>query len=233
MENAPIYGEAIAGRSSQVRKQLEGIKSQIDSMGLDEAELLLEAQENNYFAQWETTLDDYVNTNLGIKPREAKYRMAVVRGSRALGYERSDLEFVGISKLKQIYRLDVEGTYYNPETQKNEKLSDHIHRLMTMAEQGTGLAAIEAEVRRLKGQVGDNEETWANFRVTRSVKDNVITPGLNAFRKYLGSKNVKDENGSTEYSDSFVLECVFAEVLAGSESVEEITDEVENDSDEN
>lgn len=227
-----IYGESEAGRSSKVRQYLESLRQTISNINYDLAELLVEAQEKNYFSEWGTTLDEFVEQNLDIKARQAAYLMRIVKVSKSMGYHRTDIESIGISKLKEIFSLEPDNTWFNPDTQENEKIAGHIERLIVIAP-STGLEAIRAEVKRLKGLVGENDLTWNNYQTTRITKDNVILPGLEAFRKYLGSKGAVEKEGSTEYSEGFVYEMIFAEILSGAVHEgegEEIQDEVETES---
>jgi hypothetical protein len=56
---------------------------------------------------------------------------------------------------------------------------------------------------------------------------------MEAFRKYLGSKGVVEKEGSTEYSDGFVYELIFAEILSGAPSAgQEFNDETYNEEEE-
>lgn len=226
--NSAVYGEVEAGRSSKVRQILENMRQTISTINFDMAETLAEATEKNYFREWGyETRAAYVEQNLDIKEREVQYLIRISTVSRSMGYAREDIEGIAISKLKQIFSLEPDGVYFNPETQENEPLEGHIRRLVDMAHD-TGLDAIKAEVRKLKGLVGDNDLTWMNYQVTRLTKENVVLPGMEAFRKYLGSKGAVEREGTTEYSDGFVLEMIFAEILSGmpSESSADLQDEV-------
>jgi hypothetical protein len=225
--NSAVYEQSEAGRSAKVRQHLENMRQTLSTINFDMAELLTEAQDKGYLAEWGHTLKTFCEQNLEIKERQAQYLMRVVRVSTSLGYVRQEIEGISISKLKEIFSLEPDNVWLNPDTQLHEKLDGHIRRLVELAPT-TGLEAISAEVKRLKGLIGDNELTWWNVQVTRLTKDNVITPGLDAFRKYLGSKGVEEKAGSTEYSDGFVAEMIFAEILSGmpGEQGEDLEDEV-------
>lgn len=210
-----IYGEVEAGRSSKVRQFLENIKQSKNTLDFDAAELLLEATEKNYFQEWGyESRAAYVEANLDMKDRQVAYLTRIVSISRKMNYTRDQIENIGISKLREIFSLEPDHEWLNPETQIKEPISDHIHRLISQAP-SLSYEAVKAEVRKLKGLVGDNDLTWVNYQVTRLVKDNVILPGMAAFRAYMGSKQVPGPDGGTEYSDAFVLEHIMGEILSG------------------
>lgn len=215
------YGEQEAGRSTKVRQQLENIAQTINTINFDAAELLVEAQDKGYLDEWGTTLKQFVEDNLDIAEREATYRMRIVRISRQVGYQREEIDQIHISKLKEIFSLNPDGYYFNPQTQGNEKLDGHIHRLVDMARTGAFLESIKTEVKRLKGLSGENDLSWNNYQTTKLTKENVIEPGLEAFRMYLGSKGITEKEGSSEYSDGFVYEMIFAEILSGAPTGEQ------------
>lgn len=230
-----IYGEVEAGRSAKIRAHLENIRQTLSTINYDIAEMLVEATERNWFAEWGyPSRSAFIEQNLDMKERAAEYLMRVVIVSKQMNIPRNEIEHIGISKLREIFSLNPDNKYFNPETQENEPLDDHIRRLLVIAP-STGHEAIKSEVKRLKGLVGENELTWMNYQITRSSKDNVILPGMEAFRKYLGDKGAVEKEGSREYSDGFVLEMVFAEVLSGAptpgddieDEVEQVTDDVE------
>jgi hypothetical protein len=230
-----VRDEAEAGRSAKVREYLENIKQSITTINFDAGELLAEATEKNYFSGWGyESRKAYVTANLDMSDRNADYLIRIVTTSKAMNYQRHEIEGLGISKLREIFSLNPDGFFMNPETMENEPLSDHIRRLVVIGPT-TGYEAILLEVKRLKGRVGENDLTWTNFQTTRLTKENVIEPGLEAFRQYLGSKGVHEKEGSTEYSDGFTLEMMCAEVLSGAPSgAEEFKDEretVPNESD--
>lgn len=220
-----IYGEVEAGRSNKVRQFLENIKQTKNTLDWDLAELLAEATDKNYFQEWGyESRKSYVETNLDIKERQAHNLVRIASISRKLNYTRESLEHIGTSKLREIFSLEPDHEWLNPETQIKEPISDHIHRLIQQAP-SLSYEAVLAEVRKLKGIVGDNDLTWVNFQVTRLVKENVILPGMAAFRSYMGSKSVPGPDGGTEYSDAFVLEHIMGEILSGAPVTEDAIDD--------
>jgi hypothetical protein len=223
-----IRDEAEAGRSRKVRQHIENIKQTMSTVQWDLGELLAEATEKNYFTEWGyENRKAYVEENLDIKDRQAWNLIRIVSLSSTLGYTREQIEPIGNSKNREIFSLEPDQSWVNPETQIAEPIVDHMHRLISLAPT-LSYEAILAEVRKLKGIVGDNDLTWMNFQVTRIVKDNVCVPGLNAFRAYMGSKGIVGPDGGKEYSDAFVIEHIFAEILSGAQVQEpEIEDEIQ------
>ena len=74
MDPIAILGEAVAGRTAEVRKQMQSLAGDLQRNTFDIAELALEAQEKSYFLQWGfATLGEYGEQELGIKHRKLKY----------------------------------------------------------------------------------------------------------------------------------------------------------------
>lgn len=209
-----IIGESIAGRAAQVRKQLMVLTMDLNQHTFDLADLLTEAADNNMYRIWRyDSIGEYANKELGIKERKAQYLIRITQVCRAVGAKRSEYETVGVSRLREITRLDPDGSFFNPETKTPEALSEHVIRLITNAEQMTGTQITE-EIRRLMGQTGGNRPVTKMMSWTEDTYNRVILPAQELARKRLGSAKRDEQGNAVEYTDSVVEEVIHADFLA-------------------
>lgn len=213
LQNPPaIHGESVAGRAAQLRKQLMIMVEDIKERTFDLAEALYLAKSEGLYRQWGyASIGDYGDVELGLKERKTQYLVRIVEVMTACGIPRSQYEPAGVSKLREIARLDPKGTHFNGE--QLEPLSDHIKSLVEGASINT-TAKIAGEVNRLMGMVDGNAMVVRSFSCTQDAWDNVIKPGMEIIRKRLGDKG-RDSSGQAEdYSDGKCIEMAFAEVIA-------------------
>lgn len=214
MHEQVIVGENIAGRSATVRKTLQSLASYSNANLLDMAELLYEAQQNNYCHTWGyPSLPEFAEKELGMKPRRAQYLSRIVLVYKAVGLERKNVEHVHISKLREIARLKPESYFFNLDTRANEPLEEHIVKLFLDADE-LSLQKVKDEVARLLGQVGPDRRVVRSFSTTQSAWDNVFVPAMEKIRRRLGSENRDDAGNAKEYSDGVVYEMMAAEINA-------------------
>ncbi len=91
-------------RSQEVKKKLEAYQDTLTTDKFDIAELLSEANRNDYAADWGyENFEEYLTeTKFDVSPREAYYLIKIVDTARELGIERKKLVAAGVSKLKVI-----------------------------------------------------------------------------------------------------------------------------------
>jgi hypothetical protein len=229
MELIAIVGEAVAGREAKtlvLRKRLKVLAGDVQRYTFDLAEALLEAQETRCFMEWGfSSLPDYAELELGVKPRKAQYLARIARVCRDCGVARKDYEPVGVSKLREITTLDPETSYYNVDEKKHEPMVDHIVRLIAEAPE-LSVVELEQEVAILKGMTGDNAMVMRAFKVTLSCWENVIVPCLESIRKRLGSAGRDGTGAAREYTDGNCYEALCAEYNADPRNfMEEIPEE--------
>lgn len=213
MPNIAIIGEAVAGRAGVVRRELLKLNATISEQVFDQAELLAEVKGAALYSAWGfQTFEDYVTDELDMKLRKAQYLTRIVQVCKACGVERLTYQPVGLSKLREITRLDPEGSYFNQDTKESEPLRGHIVRLIAAAKDMTREQIVE-EVKRLMGLVGDDETVWVNYPVTRACKENVIIPAQELARRKMGSAGRDNEGVAIEYSDAAVEEVIHQEFL--------------------
>jgi hypothetical protein len=208
-----IYGEAVAGESS-LRKEALSLVNGIQERTFDLAELLYKVRQGNLPQTWGfQSIGDYGSKELGLKPRKVYYLIRIVEVCTAVGLKRADYEQAGVSKLREITRLDPEGSYFNPETKESELLAEHIVRLIVDADEMT-TDQVEQEVLRLTGQVGENRPVTRTMVYPQIVWENTIKPAQELARKRLGSAKRDAEGTAVEYSEGAVEEMIHAEFLA-------------------
>ena len=210
MEECPAIS-----RSDTVRKTLLRLSTGISGSLLDSAELLFEAQENSYPAQWGyKNLEEYAAKELKLKLRKAQILAKIVRVYRAVGLVRSQIEqHWHYSKFREISTLDPEGSYWNRDTKQNEPLAEHIVRLITEADELT-VEKVKNEVARLKGQVGPDKRIVRSYSTNESAWEHVIKPAMEIMRRRMGSAGRDEEGIAKEYTDGNVIEAMAMEVLS-------------------
>jgi hypothetical protein len=225
MEPVVIVGEAVAGRAAVLRKRIKNLATDLTTNTFDLAEAFFEAQQYKCYLEWGyEALGEYAALELGIKHRKAQYLARIVRVCRECGIARVDYEPVGVTKLREITSLDPQGTFFNTETKQHESLTDHIVRLVAEAPENSSIE-VEEEVKRLKGQLGENAMVTKSYSVTKSCYENTIQRCFEAVRRRLGSAGRDGTGQAKEYSDGAVLECLCAEYLSDPRNFYEEPDE--------
>ena len=220
-----VYDTAVAGQSATLRKHMRTLASDLSKHTFDLAEAFLQAQETRCYAEWGfESLGDYAELELGVKPRKAQYLARIAKVCRDCGVARKDYEPVGVTKLREITRLDPTISYYNAEEKHHEPLVDHIVRLIAEAPE-LSLVEIELEVARLQGMTGDNAMVMRAFKVTLSCWENVIAPCLESIRRRLGSAGRDGTGAAKEYTDGNCYEALCAEYSADPRNFMEEPDE--------
>ena len=221
MHEQQIVGEAIAGRSAQVRKELARMVSSMSVSTFDMIMLLAEAQEKGYAQQWGfSSLVEYGAKELGLKKRKTQYLSRIGQVTQLVGLKRNQYESCGVSKLREITVLDPEGSYWNKETHANEDLAEHIVRLTLDCDKMT-VEQVHDEVLRLQGRTGPDRPVTRSTSYPRSVWENIIKPARELARRLLGSSGRDAEGFAKEYSDGACDEVIHAAFLADVNNAED------------
>jgi hypothetical protein len=214
MNETMIVGEAIAGRSATVRKELARMATSMSTSEFDMIELLCEALENSYAPQWGyASLLDYGQKELGLKPRRTQYLTRIGKVMKAVGLKRGQYEPAKVSKLREIASLNPEGSFFNRETRVSEPFSEHIVRLVLDSDELT-VEQVHNEVLRLQGRTGPDRPVHRTTVYPQSVWELVIKPARELARQLLGSSGRDDEGTAKEYSDAACDEVICAAFLA-------------------
>lgn len=230
-ENTPaIYGEQIAGRAATVRKVLSALAGNVTEATFDIAELLTEAKSTGYFRAWGyETLAEYAQKELNIRQRKSQYLVRIVQVCKHLGVDRKHYEPIGVTKLREITRLNPDDFYFNPTTKTNEKMAEHIVQLLADAPDMTA-DKVEERVKELLGQTGDDEMVWIPaFPVKRAVRDKIILVAQELARRLLGSAGRDQEGMAVEYSTGATMEVICADFIVGNQDIPIQTEENVND----
>jgi hypothetical protein len=223
--NTVIVGEAVAGRSHTVRKQLASLAGNITTRTFDLADLFYEAQANAYYLEWGfASLGEYASGELGIKERKAQYLARIVKVCRDVGVERKNYEPAGISKLREIATLDPDGFFYDKEKGQNFPLDELIVDLILDAPDMT-LQQVRDRVDLFKGQTGENKQVVRSYGVTQDCWDRVIKPAIELARRRLGSAGRDEAGNATEYSDGACMEIICASFSQDPNNYEDEPDE--------
>src|ERR1039458_5485538 len=211
MHEQVIVGEQVAGRAARVRNTLKDLSGDVKSSTFDMADLLHEAQENNYPATWGyASTVEYGREELGLKKRKIEYLTRITKVCLAVGLKRERYEPSGISKLREITTLNPEGTYWNAAEHVSEPLDDHIVRLILDSDK-MNVEQVKLEVAKLKGQIGKDRRVIRSYSTDITTWTNVIDVAIEKARKFLGSKGRDEETGNAkEYSEGECYECICA-----------------------
>jgi len=221
MNEQVIVGEAVAGRAAAVRRKLMAMVANISTNTFDLAEALYDAKENNYPAAWGfSSVLEYAKQELGLKKRRAEYLTRIVMVTRAVGLTRAQYEPCGITKLREITRLDPEGTFWNVDEKRSEDLAEHIVSLIVDHDK-LNAEQVELEVARLKGQSGKDRRVTRSYSTDITSWENVISPAIELARRMLGSKGRDDEGNAVEYSEGACYEVICAAFNADPNNVED------------
>lgn len=207
-----IVAPAIAGEATYTKSTLENLINSLSKNTFDVAELLYKVRVKGFYAEWGfTTFKEYTNT-LKIKPRKAQYLTRIVGVMEELGIERTKYEPLGIARLRVITSLDPKDKWTDPET---KEVTAHGDFIKLFVEQGDALELedVDKHVRTLKGFVGDNDLTWLNIQLKRSVLEKVVRPALELAKAHIGSVSKDDEGVSQDASDGAALEVLGIEFM--------------------
>lgn len=220
--NVPaIVGEAVAGESAQVRKELEQIISKVNTSALDIGELLHKIKKNGYYEGY-NTFADYQKT-LEIKSRKAQYLRRIAEVMDTLEIPRSVYEPLGVSKLREITSLNVSDTWVNPETKEETPMKAFIQGFVDKG-QSMGIEEVKQHVKTLKGLTGENSLGWVHFYMKQAAIDQVVRPALDKAKMLIGSVSKDDEGNSQDASDGRAAEVVFVAFLTDEKGPNETLD---------
>ena len=210
MAEVVMVGEQVAGRAASVRRNLMAMVSNLSTNTFDLALLLHEARENNYASAWGfSSLAEYAEKELGLKKRKSEYLTRIVKVARAVGLLREQYEPCGVSKLREITRLDPEGTFWNKDEHVSEDLAEHIVQLI-LDHDKMNVQQVKDEVARLLGQSGPDRRIMRSYSTDITTWTSVISVAIERARKFLGSKGRDEQGNAKEYSEGECYECICA-----------------------
>lgn len=206
-----IVGEVVAGQSAAFRKELMIMVEDIKERTFDLAVALYTTKSEGLYRQWGyTSITHYGEIELGLKESKTQYLVRIVEVMVACGIPREVYEQVGVSKLREIKRLDPAGEFFNGE--KLEPLKEHIVRLVNATEMTT--SKVRAEVDRLLGMVEGNRMIMRTIGFTESAWTNTIERAVEIVRKQMGSKGRDTDGVAEDYSIGKCIEMICADFIA-------------------
>jgi hypothetical protein len=208
-----VIGEAIAGRSVYVRKQLSSLAHDLKKHTFDMAELLEEAKRGSLYTVWGYgSLAEYGMAELNLKHRKTQYLVRIVEVCNSLGIKREVYEKAGISKLREITSLDPSGYYVN-ESKEAEPLAKHMAEMILNPDEHT-VEEISYNVFKLKGLDAEDRAVVRSFQVNNAAWEKTIKPAFELARRKLGSAGRDEEGNAREYPDGVCLEMICADFNA-------------------
>ena len=214
MQDTVIVGAVEPGERAEVTRAMKRLIKQVNTNLFDIAELLFKAKTRHLYT--EPTFIEYA-VGLGLKKRKAQYLERIAEIMHGAGIERAEYEPIGIAKLRVITRLSAvndDGTpamYVNPVTNEAHPMVDYIVGITEQAMAGRDIKMIEKDVRILKGEVGENDMVWRNFRLPRMVDENTIAPALEKAAINIGTVATDERGMAKEVQDWRKLEVVCIE----------------------
>ena len=196
-----IVGEAVAGIAAQTLAEVKKLVKGLSVNTFDLAEKLHAIKKGKFYAPKYNTFGEY-SKSLDLKLSKCYYLAKIVEMAEACGIERAQYEPVGIAKLRIISRLDLVDADGQPKMYDGVPATTLIPSILGIAE-STSPDAIEATVRKLKGQVGDNAPVWYNISMTEGQRAK-WEEAVSLAKKHIGSVS-KDADGN--YKDASEGHC--------------------------
>lgn len=208
-----IVGEAVAGEAAQTLAEVKKLVKGLSVNTFDLAEKLHKVKKNKFYAPKFNTFGEYLKT-LDIKLSKGYYLVKLVEIMEACEIPRSVYEPVGIAKLRLISRVETKNSdggpkMYDTLTDDKTPISgvEAVKAIMQTAHT-TEPDDIEALVRKINGQVGENTPEWENICMTSGQRAK-WSEAVELAKKNIGSTG-KDEEG--DYKDASIGRC--AEIIA-------------------
>ena len=218
MQDIVIVGEVEAGEAAKVRKSLEKLVKQMEMNTFDLAELLHKVKAKHLYTT--PTFEEYVD-ELNLPRQRARYLEQIVDCMEQVGIPRAEYEPVGVTKLRAIARLDPKSTYTNPATNEAHPMADYISGLVELAV-STKTEKLEEQVRVLRGETGENDQTWLNIRLQRLTLENVIKPAFDKAAINIGTVKTDTDGVAQDASDARKLEIICVNYLTDLQSDPEV-----------
>ena len=204
MQDIVIVGEVEAGEAAKVRGALTKAIRQVNVSTFDIIELVHKVQSKRMYTT--ATFYEYLKT-LDFKVQKLKYLARIGEFMERAEISRAEAENIGVTKMRAISRLDPATTYTNPVTNEAVPMIEYINALLAAAPTTTS-DKLEENIRILKGEVGENDMTWLNIRVSRLTKTNVIDVAFSKAATNIGDVGTDKDGIAIKTSDARKLEII-------------------------
>lgn len=201
-----IVGDVEAGRASKVKREINKLIATTNSSTFDIANLLHEVKSKKYFSEWSFESFSAYAKSLDIRYAKAYYLVKIVELMLGAAVSREEYSTVGLTKLRIISRLDLNGEY-------NEIPMPMVIRELTLKAKELSQEEVQFEVDKILGLVEDESMVWENFHLKKLARDNTIRPAIAKMIKFL--PQTEDEEGNKhDASKGAALEMMAANFLA-------------------
>ena len=202
-----IVGDAEAGRAASVKRAINKLIHGVNTNTFDLAELLYEMKHNKYYADDFESFSKYAKS-LDLKYSKSYYLVKIIELAKGAGVERKDYEPVGLTKLRAISKLSLEGEFHGI------PMPLVVNQLLLKAATMDYEQVVE-EVNKILGLTEDESMVWLNFSVKKSVRDLVILPAIALAIKHMPESQTTDDEGNhIDPSKGAAIEVIAANFLA-------------------
>lgn len=203
-------------RAKTVKSQLETLQGKTEDNIFDVCDLLMEAQDNEYhrtfgFANFMDWVE--MNKDFGLTRQVARYYIVIARKSLHFNLDRPTMKRIKISKLREIFRLDV------------DEHAEEIKTLLAEAEALT-LDEVKAKVRSVLQGDGVEDMVFMTIKFPQSAKQ-VIDDAFERCRQVNG--NYEQAGEVVEISNGTVLERICLDFLSSTTGEDTASDLVETE----
>ena len=217
-----LVGDIEAGRAAKVRREINKLVSSVNASTFDLAERLYDVKTNQFFTGYGyETFSKYLKDISGLKASKGFYLTKIVSLMRGADVSREQYEAVGLTKLRAISKLSLEGEF-------NAVPMPLVVRELTLKAAAMDYEQVVEEVNKILGLTEDESMVWLNFSVKKSVRDLVILPAIALAIKHMPESQTTDDEGNhIDPSKGAAMECICADFLASPEwnpDVEAVTD---------
>src|SRR5580698_1121171 len=204
-----VVGDQEAGRAASVKRAINKLISGVNQSTFDLAEKLYEVKTNQYFTAYGyESFSKFVKDLNGLKYSKGFYLTRIVDLMKGAAVEREQYEEVGLTKLRAISRLSLEGEFAGVPMPL-------VVRELTLKAAAMDYEQVVEEVNKILGLTEDESMVWLNLYVKKSVRDLVIIPAIELAIKHMPeSQKVDDEGNHSDPSKGAAMECICANFLA-------------------
>lgn len=220
MHEQQIVGQAVAGKSHEVTNKILALVNTINQDNFTLAEYLHEVKSKQFFldpAYKCNTFKEYAKL-VGVKPSKAYYLARIVEVMSALGHPREVYEPVGMSKLREITKLE-------PGEKSPDGKFDHTAYInsIILNPDTYELEDVISIVAEAQGKTGENKNVWWNVSVLWSTREQVIKPAVEEAKRLCGTVGTDADGMAKDISDGRALEFICADFLSGAPNLSEST----------
>jgi hypothetical protein len=207
-----VVGEQEAGRAASVKRAINKLISGVNQSTFDLAERLYEVKTNQYFmAYGYESFSKFLKDLSGLKSSKGFYLTKIINLMRGADVNREQYEVVGLTKLRAISKLSLEGEFAGVPMPL-------VVRELTLKAAAMDYEHVVEEVNKILGLTEDEAMVWLNFSVKKSVRDLVILPAIELAIKHMPSSQTTDDEGNhIDPSKGAAMESICADFLASPE----------------